>query len=191
MSFSNHKPNRPAIFFNNMQIEHVETFKYLGFNLKGKYCDFDVNTICNDMKIKTNSIVNNFRQLDSNSKLNIFNSQCLSFYGCNLWDLQHKDVSRLELTWRKCSRLILDLPSRTHNVLIPQLMGTPDVKTTLQERFINFIIKGINYEDDNVNLIFRNSLIPSYSFLVKQINSILINFGLLYTIIFDKRKVRL
>ena len=88
----------------------------------------------NDMKVRADAIKTNFSCLDSQSKIELFNSQCLSLYGACLWNTDTTFIQKLEIAWRVSCRAILNVHPRTHNFLIPQLMGTPDIKSIVQCR---------------------------------------------------------
>ena len=193
MGFSNHYLDFDCvnILFNNIKVEHVSQFKYLGFNIEDVNFSYSSKIVNNELKIKTNTICSNFRCLDTESRINIFNSQCLSLYGGCLWDLQNPEIDKLEISWRKCSRQILEVPYRTHNYLIPSLMGTPSLKNILQQRFLNFFVFGINHDNESIAYIFKNSLFAQNSQLLRQLNIILNSHGIPYFKIFKKAKIKL
>ena len=94
-------------------------------------------------------------------------------------DVGAKEIVALEVAWRKCSRSILKVSPRTHNNLIPDLMNSRDLKTILEERFLNFYINGLSHYNDFISLIFKNTFIHSTSFIVRNVNRILLKNKLL------------
>ena len=126
------------------------------------------------MKVKTNVILTSLKNIDSIAKINVFNAQCLSLYGCELWNLEDKNIKTLETTWRKCCRLVLNLPCRTHGRLIPYLVGTSDILTIIENRMINFFTKGIKHQNNLISFLFKNALIDSNnSYITSNINKII------------------
>ena len=67
---------------------------------------------------------------------NIYNT---SFYGAPLWDLTSRAFEKLEKTWNVSSRVLLDLPRRTHKYFIEPVTGTPHIVKSIYSRFIRFI----------------------------------------------------
>ena len=141
-----------------------------------------------DVKIKTNIICNEFSSLTYAAHVVIFNSQCLSLYGCPLWNLQDTKIEALCKTWRVCCRRILGIPNRTHNELIPKLMNTFPIINIIQERMINFYMNGLNHSDSVVVRFFQNSLTSHSSYSVANVNIILNRFGMKYFDLFTFKK---
>ena len=97
------------IYMNGVKIDFKNETKHLGFNVKNEGHLYDFNNIINDMYIRTNAILTNFNILSTNVKVELFNKQCMSLYGCVLWDFLDKQVDKLEVGWRKCCRNIMSL----------------------------------------------------------------------------------
>ena len=105
------------IFLDNVKIQVMSQGKHLGFNMVNNREIYEIKSFINDIYVRSNVIKNNFKQLDSQVKKELFNSHCLSLYGCELWDLQSKHIIELEIAWRKYIRCILKLPHRTRCAL--------------------------------------------------------------------------
>ena len=72
---------------------------------------------------------------------NLFQSYCLSCYGSPLWDLScRKTMDKLFVTWRKCLRRVLKIPTRTHCDLLPIIIDSDDLATQLHRWFLNYLI---------------------------------------------------
>ena len=193
MCFHNRNTNMtPKVKINGEEIETVNCIKYLGFSINNDIKRFySLKDTINDIKIRSNVILNNFRSIDSAAKVCLFNSQCLSLYGCCLWDLGSKEVTDLEVAWRKSSRCILGISNRTHCEFIPHLMNTNDVRSIIEQRMINFYINGFQHDNKLISHIFRNSLLTSMSYYVRNLNVIIHKHKLKYKDVFDNcRQVR-
>ena len=177
------------IQINNQKIESFNEVKHLGFCLSNSKSFYNVKSTMNDFKARTNSIVTNFKYLDTNSRIALFNSQCMGLYGCSLWDLSTADIGRFEVTYRKCCRVILKISPRTHNILIPQLMTSKNFKCILEQRFLNFICDGIAHENLLISCVFRNSFMNNGTYLMKCINTILKKYNIEYIKIFGGKKI--
>lgn len=68
---------------------------------------------------QTNSVICYFSKLRSSTKLQLFNSYCNSFFGCELWDLGDKSIDNICAAWRKAIRRIWNIPNITHSYLLP------------------------------------------------------------------------
>ena len=123
-------------------------------------------------------------------RIELFNKQCLSLYGGVLWDLLDNQIVKLEVGWRKCCRNILSLSPRTHCALVPPLMNTSSIRTIIENRFVNFLINGINSKNDFIKFVFNNAL-TNPSKIVRNLNIVLHKHRFLYSDIFKGRKVRL
>ena len=144
------------------------------------------------MKIRTNAIINNFTCLDTESKVRVFNSQCLSLYGGCLWDLRSREVIELEVAWRKSCRRILNIDRRSHNELIPHLMRTQDIRTIIEQRIINFYKNCLSHGNSLVSNVFNNSFMSSLSYFKRNFNIIIDKHKINYEDIYkDKHKFKL
>ena len=69
---------------------------------------------------------------------NIYNSH---FYGSCLWDLFSPCAVRLESSYNRSVKIMLDLPFATHRYLIQPLTRQEHVKIILVRRFLSFVEK--------------------------------------------------
>ena len=177
------------IYINNEKIQVTNDCKHLGFYMKNSNHLYDIKDTIQNIKIRTNTICNVFQMLDWSCKRQLFKSQCTSLYGCELWDIRHKDIDQLEITWRQCSRKILNISNRTHNSLIYDLIDTKKVSTLIGERFINFMRKGLLHENIHVRFFFQNCLVNYNSYRINNLNYIIRNFHISYSDIFKTKKI--
>ena len=66
----------------------------------------------------------------------IYNS---SWYGSVLWDLFCPGAVKLESSWNRSVKIMLDLPYSTHRGFIEPLSGRKHLKRVLLKRFIQFV----------------------------------------------------
>ena len=140
------------------------------------------------MSVRTNVLRSNFYALDVESKIKLFNSQCMSLYGCELWNLEDVGICRIEITWRKCIKSLLGLPMRTRSKLLPDIIKCNDILTVIYNRQLNFYIRGLSHDDPMINFHFKNALVSTFSFAAKNINTILKRLMLNYSILFNGNK---
>ena len=110
------------------------------------------------MKTKTNFLFSNFNNLNFYSRQLLFNNHCLSLYGSELYDVNDASINKLCTAWRVCCRKIGKLLQRTRSCYINSIFNTNCLFDIICQRVINFIIKGINHENESVRYIFNNSI---------------------------------
>ena len=191
MLFSKKETFKPDVFLNNNKIEYVDQVEHLGnMFINDEHNIISINEIIRDLKVKSNIIKNEFKFLDSNTKIELFNKHCLSLYGCPIWKLTDKSVRQINIEWRKCCRALLGLSYRTHSNLIPAIMCTPPVTCMIHQRFLNFIIDGLNHDSKVIKDIFNFSLISSHSYTLSNINLILREYDIPYSQIFNQVRIK-
>ena len=165
------------ILFLGKPIPTNYTEKHLGHLLSTSRKSVDFCDIIRDVKIKTNVILKEFSHLNTWSKVKLFNSQCLSLYGCELWDLSDQNIKKICCEWRKCSRQILGISPRTHNFLIPQLMSTPDLLSTIYSRILSFCNRGLSHPSEEIRFLFENFVYNPGSSFANNIKTICNKLG--------------
>ena len=79
------------------RVKIVNSEKHLGHVFKSDYVDtfnlINMDNVIRDMKVRTNALSSHFKSVSWKSKTILFNSQCISLYGCYLWRLDYKKVS--------------------------------------------------------------------------------------------------
>ena len=152
--------------------------RHLGHVLSVSGNTVDFSDSIKDFRVKTNVILKEFSQLNTWAKVKLFNSQCLSLYGCELWDLRDKNLQKLSCEWRKCSRLILGVDPLTHNSIIPALMSTQAPEILIYSRILSFCKKGLNHHSNNVKFLFRNAIQNLNSPFANNVKTICYKLGL-------------
>ena len=169
-----------SITFLGKSIPLNYTEKHLGHLLSTSWFKptVDFGDSIRDLRCRVNVILKEFSHLNTWARVKLFNSQCLSLYGCELWDLRNKDLDKLSCEWRKCSRRILGVDPRTHNLLIPALMSTPALETLVYSRIMSFCIKGLNHPSGSIKFLFQNALQNSGSPFSNNVKTICHKLGM-------------
>ena len=177
------------------QVKIVNKEKHLGHVLSTEYCHtstvINIDNVIRDMKVRTNAIINQFKPVSWKSKVTLFNSQCLSLYGSNLWRLDDKKVENICTTWKVCCRRLLGLSPRTRSHLIPQLMETAPILDIIMHRMLNFVLNGLNHDSNVIKSFFKNSLLANTSYMSTNVQTILRNFNINYLELFSFNKNKL
>ena len=187
--------NNIKIILDGCEIKNVLNEKHLGHNFDASFVNsfnlINFQYVTNDLKVRTNAIINNFRPISWQAKVKLFNSQCSSLYGSQLWRLDDKNVANLCTTWKVCCRKILGLQQRTRSWLIPHLMDSMEINDIIMFRMLNFIISGLNHNSDIITRFFKNMLLSNSSYMLTNLNKILNSFNLKYCDIFIMDKLQL
>ena len=179
------------VHLNGKKLQMGDLYKHLGIEISNKNSLIDFTSIIKDMKIKCNVIMKEFASQNMNTRIKLFNSHCLSLYGCPLWDLQSKNINTIEIAWRKCARYVLGVPSRTHNNLLPYLIKSNDILTTIHKRMINFFIKGLSHDNEKVKFVFNQCLLENYSYIKRNINIIIDKNNLQYNQLLINKRINI
>ena len=174
------------------RIEVVNSEKHLGHTFQTDKNIINIDNIIKDIRIRTNVIINKFRPIAWQAKVTLFQSQCSSLYGCQLWNLDDPMVDKLCTTWKICNRKILGLSAQTRSNLLHHIMDTLPIKDIIMSRSLNFFIGGLRHDNKIISDFFKNTLLSNSSFMLTNINTILnryhINFQDLFCI--SKAKVK-
>ena len=107
------------IFINDVLIERVETFKYLGFILNEKLNNIeDICRVRNKFYSNFNSILRKFHFADVRVKIFLFRQFCLQFYGVEMWFQNNKALGALKqfgIGYHKAIKKILGLSYHESN----------------------------------------------------------------------------
>ena len=142
-------------------VKNVKTEKHLGHSFTSNNHShlINIDSIIRDIKIRTNTIIDNFRYICWQSKVKLFLSQCSSLYGSTLWRLDDKQSQLLMKTWNICCRRLLGLPPHTRTYVLPHIMNTMPIKYTIMYRMLNLFVSGINHKCDTISMLFKMVLI--------------------------------
>ena len=173
------------------KIEIVQAEKHLGHVFQNKRNIINMDNIIKDIKVRTNVIINKFKPIAWQAKVTLFQSQCSSLYGCQLWNLDDPMVSRLCTTWNICSRKILGLSAQTRSFLLHQVMDTLPIKDVIMNRIMNFFVHGLNHTNKIISDFFKNTLFSNSSYMSTNINRIIHNYNIQYEDIFDLNKAQI
>lgn len=149
---------KPVIKLNNQVIEYVSNAVHLG-SVIGRGSDHaNLSKAANDLYVRSNSLLTHFKYVSYNVICNLFNTYCSSFYGSSLWNLN--SIDSLCVAYRKCIRFILRIPYRTHSRYVHYLINRADLVTQLMIRFVNFLHKCFNSENEIVSLCCSVAVLP-------------------------------
>ena len=116
---------------------------------------------------QVNNILCFLRKLTSVVKCKLFKAYCYSFYGCELWSLEHSKLNDFVIAWRKGVRRIWGLPYNTHSDLLPILSNCLPIFDEICRRFLVFSYNCIHHDSEIIRSV------ASYSLLFARNDSVL------------------
>ena len=174
----NFNPSKSSLMIfsnNNYNFEHIDVrlfderipikneVNYLGTILKNNRLLHDSEKCIHDMKIRCNTIFNIFYNTGFKCRAQLFKSQCMSLYGCELFNLDSNYIEKLYVNYRSCIRKILCIDKRTHCYLLPILINSKNLNIIIQERIINFFIKCLNHDNSLIKFVSEFVLTSNFS----------------------------
>ena len=132
----------------------MEVEKHLSHLFQVSNPRISLDSIIKDINVRTNVIINKFRPISWQAKVELFMSQCSSLYGCQLWQLDNTKIKELCTGWRFCNRKILGLKPLTRSYLLHNVMDTMPLDILINNRMLGFFIHSLNHEDDLISSFF-------------------------------------
>ena len=99
-----------------------------------------------------------FGKLDVVTKVKLLKSYCISFYGCELWNLWDDKIEDFVKAWRQGQRSVWKLPYNTHRRFLPLFDSIP-VEDEICRRFLSFIHKWLFSECRLVQYVVKHGLL--------------------------------
>ena len=84
---------------------------------------------------QVNMLNNKFSKISSLVRGSLLQTYCCSWYGSQTWDINSKYVRQLSVEWNKAVRRTLHIPYTTHTRLLPLILNTPMLRTSLHGAF--------------------------------------------------------
>ena len=173
---------------NNCDIEIVSSYKHLGHVINSRFNDDD------DLFDKrasfigqANNVICYFNKLRSNVKYRLFESYCTSYFGCELWRLDHPVMQQFSTAWRRAIRRVWSLPFTTHSNLLPIVCNGLHFHDDIYRRFVNFVIHCLNHDSTLIRNIVSYGILfnPCISCVGYNVSLCLSKFHFLLTDLFN------
>jgi len=121
-------------------IDFVSSFPHLGHVITDTLDDCpDITKKLENFIWQVNDVLCFFGKVSCDVKARLFRAYCISFYGCELWDLSDSSLSAFCTAWRKALRHIWNLPYRTYCHLLPLLCNCIPVFDEICKRSPKFL----------------------------------------------------
>ena len=172
MVFNNSYAHNVVLKMGNENSKLVNNEKHVGHNLTNEGNLISFTEMIRKIAKKTNCVHRTFKCLGADCKSTLFNAQYLSLYGVELIDMSFAQFNELQLRWRKSIRYLLNLHPRTHNNLLPHIIGTPTVESQIFSRIMTFVSRGIKHSNAYISFFFKNCIVNMHSYMCHNINVI-------------------
>ena len=113
------------------------------------------------IKIRCNIITSQFKPISWQGKAKLFMSQCSSFYGCHLWNLDDKNINALYTAWHVSCRRVLGLNPRTRTYLLSHLLKTMTIENLIYNRISSFFLNGLQHTNGIIKSMNPHRFLPN------------------------------
>jgi hypothetical protein len=166
-----------AFYVGDNPIEFVDHFVHLGHVITNQLTDSDdILKRRHEFVGQVNNVLCFFSKLKSCVIHKLFQSYCMSMYGCELWLLSNTHINDLCVSWRKSLRRVWRLPFTTHCYILPLLCQCLSLEDEISRRSLSFIIDCVRNSSRLVRAI------ANYGIIYGRYNSILGHNALLCSI---------
>ena len=154
----------------------VDNIDYLGHFISRNRSESLTDCIKKDFVGKFNSVLADFSNVRSDIRQQLVEKYCYSLYGSHFCDFQSKDMSKINIMWRKSIRRTWHLPYRTHSRLLPFIADCMPFDMLIHQRFYKFFEKNLKSDNCVVACIFQNAVM-SKSRLGRNYRHVRLKYG--------------
>ena len=140
----------PHIILNGQPVSVVFEDKHLGICISSFINDKHMFENTCDLYQRSNLLISQFRPCNSETLDRLHMTYCMYICGCELWNLNEKDVNQFIVAWRKIKRRIWKIPPMTHNNLVCNISNNIDA--IIDKRIVRFIYNFINHSNETMQL---------------------------------------
>jgi len=160
------------ICFNGKSLSASSKELHLG-NLIGHNINVDkISAATADFNRRVNLLWSRFKYISVDVKYHLFKTNCMSLYGCQLWDLPSKECDVFYVAWRKAIRCLLGIDNRTHCNLLHLLCNDLPVDIQIHKRFLKFFHSAINNPNIYTSTCARLAMFGSRSATANSLNHV-------------------
>jgi hypothetical protein len=139
-----------SLYGNNL--EYVKSFKYLGINITPDLRDdTDINVKRGQFISSVNTLMASFRKLNCKMLNQLFDTYCCSFYGCQTWLVENKQLYKMRTAYNKALRRIWQLPNTAHTNVTLEIASKADFNQVLDKRILSLYLSMCNSDNPHVS----------------------------------------
>jgi len=125
--------------------------------------DEDITKGRNNFIGQVNNTLSYFRSLDSLVQYKLFQSYCISYYGCEFWLLNNTKLEYLCVAWRKSMQKIWKLPQQAHCLLLHLISGCLPVFNELCPRSMSFVRSSLSHDSFLIRFVANYAVVHARS----------------------------
>ena len=150
--------------FGNHCLHFVDTVTHLGHILRFDLDDGDDIIRCTrEMVRKANYMLRSFSCADVLVETKLYQSFCLSLYGCSLWNLSCKSFSIIEVAFNNIIRKIWALPRDSHTRIVHCIANLQSIFNTTYRRSATLLHRVCNSDSVTLRAVFQDSSSLAYT----------------------------
>ena len=158
--------------FCNVDVLRVDETLHLGNVIGSGWMQESVRIAVSNLNQRTNVLLSRFRFCHPEVKYRLFQSQCLTVYGSQLWDFDSTVVHKFFSCWRVNVRRVWGLPRTTHCHLLPAICQSHDFEAQLISRSLRFIRTAVHSPNSILRLCMQIAIRGSSSSVSNTISLI-------------------
>lgn len=162
------------VIFQGLHVRAEGSTVHLGNVIGPETRDQNVVNSTSDFNRRVNVLLSRFHYCHTETKVRLFQTYCLSLYGCILWDLSNRSMDRFYTAWRKAVRRVVSVHPMTHCALLPLIIDTPSIDITIHRRLLNFINR-VSDSDNEYNKLAYNLVLNGSASAVSNSVSVIVN----------------
>jgi hypothetical protein len=135
-----------AFSINARKIDFVESFEHLGHVISS--ASDNRENIADERGAfvgQGNNVVCYFNKLSSLIRQSLFEAFCTSFFGCDLWRLDHLEIDLLCVAWLPAITHTWFLPPTTHCYLLPLISKYLPPLDDICKRFLSLLSRCLSH----------------------------------------------
>ena len=173
-----HSNGTRRVSLGGASLEWRSHVKYLGNYLSTDLSDdLDIRHKQGDFISATNKLNCVFRTVSCKIKMRLFQSYCTAWYGSQCWLLGSNSAKRMNISWQKSVRRLLNLPYRTHCKVLPVLSNCLSFQEQHKIRTAKMIRTMINSSNDAINFIASKAVNNAIGHLGQNVIYLRLQYG--------------
>ncbi|XP_061724294.1 uncharacterized protein LOC133530401 [Cydia pomonella] len=132
--------NVPPVYLDEVQVERVKGFRYLGHMLtEGLLDDDDIERERRALAVRCNMLARRFARCSDEVKVTLFRAYCLCFYTCQLWSrFTRRAMNKIRVQYNDAYRILMKLPRNCSASTMFAEAEVPDFFAIIRSRVASF-----------------------------------------------------
>ena len=142
--------NIPSLYINNVKLQYVDSYKYLGMYIHVHNDDLDILRQLRSVILRSNILLRTFHRCSTDVKLCLFQSYCANMYCSHLWfNFTKRRMNRLRVSYNNSMRRLFNLHYRC-SASAMFVYGNISSFGELRRKYIYNFIQRINCSSNSI-----------------------------------------